>query len=686
MLSFNHYVWRQANFRLPSNPADTSEQHTPTTHPHRCEHCNCIFLFEANKYELLPYKDSKSKCMLGNIVRSAHRGSLFNQWLLDFVCARLGDDAGLFANHCKFEIELRLVRVFESDIVPHGPNQEGDRRLKWDGHDRILSNRLELFIYYKYQAACSPYDIEVTARVQTLGGAWTQGSETLHMSRPLTEIGRYTILNTLACILHHIDRGQLHIRYLWVDALCILQDSREDQVHELQRMSSYYQNGVLTICAASASSSSDGFLRPADVAYEVGPFEVIFEEGPKLPPAPKGIPDEDHWSTSYYTNDERNRISSTSTRSLVQLYKFKDETAPNEPISSRAWTFQEALLSSRLLIFATQQFYWCCGATFVGCGGIDSFDKREVLIPDCGGQEKQCICGVSLIRQIDRPDLVPGVFTLANRNTMSTDAQWDMITESYSGRLLTLESDKLPALSAAAAYFDTLFRMRWPDVRYAAGMFYSEENPRWFIRQLLWRSHVIRKVYGSFLSYTRPTDYYAPTWSWASVKGHVKQFDRMMMNYCYFHVDLKILDISTDLMEGQATCAFGSIKTARLIVRGRLKLIDSSVERRGSINFVAGRRKYKVFPDTIPDYNHIAAGRTDFTISTYVLEVVSHTGRCASPHGLVLARHEESTQSLYNGISVFRRLGVFEAKDADHADDADHTFFDDTEQQKICII
>ena len=48
-------------------------------------------------------------------------------------------------------------------------------------------------------------------------------------------------------------------RYLWIDALCILQDSSKDKARQLGAMRSIYRNAYLTINAACASSTNEGF-------------------------------------------------------------------------------------------------------------------------------------------------------------------------------------------------------------------------------------------------------------------------------------------------------------------------------------------------------------------------------------------------------------------------------------------
>jgi hypothetical protein len=53
---------------------------------------------------------------------------------------------------------------------------------------------------------------------------------------------------------------KLQIDYLWIDALCIIQDSEEDWQAESAMMGYYYRNAHLTISALDASDGSKGFL------------------------------------------------------------------------------------------------------------------------------------------------------------------------------------------------------------------------------------------------------------------------------------------------------------------------------------------------------------------------------------------------------------------------------------------
>jgi hypothetical protein len=63
---------------------------------------------------------------------------------------------------------------------------------------------------------------------------------------------------------------QLRIKYLWIDALCIVQDDMEDWRRESGRMASIYGSSTLTLSATSSLSPSDGLAmkRPTTIAYE----------------------------------------------------------------------------------------------------------------------------------------------------------------------------------------------------------------------------------------------------------------------------------------------------------------------------------------------------------------------------------------------------------------------------------
>jgi hypothetical protein len=64
---------------------------------------------------------------------------------------------------------------------------------------------------------------------------------------------------------------RLGMRYLWVDCLCIVQDNDEDKATEIGKMADTYQCAQVTIVAASAEDSRQGFLGPRNgiMAYKL---------------------------------------------------------------------------------------------------------------------------------------------------------------------------------------------------------------------------------------------------------------------------------------------------------------------------------------------------------------------------------------------------------------------------------
>jgi hypothetical protein len=103
----------------------------------------------------------------------------------------------------------------------------------------------------------------------------------------------------------------ISIPYLWVDALCILQDSDEDKTFEISMMEKVYRDSLVTIVAANSEGVTQGFLQP--LKMPISSFTVPF----------------------------RLSESQFGTMSVQDLDKREYEES-EEPINTRAWTLQEA--------------------------------------------------------------------------------------------------------------------------------------------------------------------------------------------------------------------------------------------------------------------------------------------------------------------------------------------------------
>jgi Heterokaryon incompatibility protein (HET) len=128
---------------------------------------------------------------------------------------------------------------------------------------------------------------------------------------------------------------KLNIRYLWVDALCIIQGNdeaaRNDWAAESERMAAIYGNAVLTISAASAKTAFEGFLRPREDASS--PSSVTLPQ-------------------SFPFNPSGQHLVLSPQRSLTP--------EKLEPLSRRAWALQEKILSQRNLIYGASEIIFVC--------------------------------------------------------------------------------------------------------------------------------------------------------------------------------------------------------------------------------------------------------------------------------------------------------------------------------------
>ncbi|TFK83188.1 HET-domain-containing protein [Polyporus arcularius HHB13444] len=249
----------------------------------------------------------------------------------------------------------------------------------------------------------------------------------------------------------------LGVRYLWVDALCIVQDSVEDKIREVAQMGSIFRNAYFTIIAASAGSADEGFLQD------------------RKPSSPPDI------TLPFRCPDGR-----VGTMSLSPIWRQYD--ASSEPVCQRAWCLEERLLSPRALTYASHTLQYHCQATIVNVG-------NAVCKP---------IAGHRLPTLLFRPDIDDASSTLSPNDLKVLRYSWIEAVGEYSQRSLGDPADKLVAFAAVAE----AFKRAWKS-DYLAGLWRHS-----LVQDLLWYKT-------SESRHSRPQGYRAPSWSWAAVDGHV---------------------------------------------------------------------------------------------------------------------------------------------------------------------
>lgn len=133
------------------------------------------------------------------------------------------------------------------------------------------------------------------------------------------------------------------IMYLWVDALCIIQGDNVDWNRESQMMGQIYHSCYVTICPLSSRSCLEGYLGPRPQG-----LEVEFQSSRH----------EDIWGTY------RLILSSTDVDAdVVEEFDQRPAVVKDLNRSSwyhRGWTFQERILSPRMIWFGSNMSHFVC--------------------------------------------------------------------------------------------------------------------------------------------------------------------------------------------------------------------------------------------------------------------------------------------------------------------------------------
>lgn len=262
-------------------------------------------------------------------------------------------------------------------------------------------------------------------RYATLSYCWgdarmlktTQATEGMHRAGILIEDMPEAFQDAI-----HVAR-KLDIQYLWIDALCILQDNKEEWEVESSRMCGIFANSYTTISAAASSSASEPFLERTSNAIRLH-FRSSLHPGV---------------SGDYFIR--RNEIDPRPAEADIQSSRWR----------SRGWVWQEELMSTRQLIFGTRILQFRCSEGAY----LENGQSVSTLITPLKKEEDYSLFSV----------VAPSI---------------------YSRRQLKFPQDRLPAIAGIAKFIDRMSRQEGQLPKYMAGLWLNdrlEQQLRWVYKK-----------------------------------------------------------------------------------------------------------------------------------------------------------------------------------------------------------
>ncbi|EWG55263.1 hypothetical protein FVEG_13292 [Fusarium verticillioides 7600] len=308
----------------------------------------------------------------------------------------------------------------------------------------------------------------------------------------------------------------LGFEFIWIDALCIIQDDETDWVEQSALMADIYRCSSLNLCAADSAGCGSGMVEMA--APHLMEIAASATQSPD-----------------------------TGFRESVVLVGGPTSNAVVDVsgcgLRSRGWVFQEGLCSPRgLYVSRRHGLWWDCGTLIEAIDTSESIRTGETDHAFDPRTERRSFWSLT---EYDSEEIRDFSFTW-----------YDWIVE-FTSTDLTRETDRLPAVAGLASYVASRSRMK-----YKAGL-WQEDIPC----GLMWR--------GSGPGHAKRLPGGAPTWSWASITGPI-YYD----NFFTMGVDNRgeirrcaelDLEITDTIVEEEQADSFGNVRRGEIKASGVLK-------------------------------------------------------------------------------------------------------------------
>jgi hypothetical protein len=268
-------------------------------------------------------------------------------------------------------------------------------------------------------------------------------------------------------------------------------------------------------------------------------------------------------------------------------YKPNLESLETDPLTERAWAYQERALSPRILHFTQSQLFWECRRSFCG----------EDLVPRDHGSV--------------RPAIVLRLRALSNiESKIHVWCTW--VLRNYTEASLTVAADRLPAISAIARLFYEEMKSLYIAGLWKEGLWYT----------LCWyRCDSEKRA-------TREEPYIAPSWSWASVNAPIEWLIQLPNDGTVQMVTIEeiVVDSGRD--------PFGRVSSSSIRLTGRA-LLDQPLDKRGSAYSWDQYLDYPGEPPSHLDYILMAESNTYYKRKFFLLVArSSNNDKLYERHGI----------------------------------------------------
>ena len=274
---------------------------------------------------------------------------------------------------------------------------------------------------------------------------------------------------------------QLGFQFLWVDVLCIIQDNTDHKKAQIARMGQIYYGATMTIAAAGGQ----------DVEAPL--------HGVK--------------ARSRHMHQISEKIKQET---LANILPRSKSAIGNSAWNSRAWTFQERVLSHRCLILTPYQAYFHC--------------SQESW---CEDTDAESVHSSPSNRTMNNHALIHSLPTLDD-NAVKVFETYAFLVNSFTKRKLSFPKDTLKAFQGTIGILEETHHLR-----------FFQGLPKQFIaRALLWQPlQPLQRItsWGGLVHQqwdeSENVKAFLPSWTWAAWSGEVRYLDDENNIKCNFVIE-----------------------------------------------------------------------------------------------------------------------------------------------------